>query len=83
MAGSPDLWSRWGQWQKTDVDGMKGGEALILELNRIVHTSGIASPVTTRRGLAARLRYLDSPAGRAELRAQGISPRTIRSWMRS
>ncbi|MER7535623.1 hypothetical protein ABTX77_12650, partial [Streptomyces sp. NPDC097704] len=83
MAGSPDLWSRWGQWQKTDVNGMKGGEALILELNRIVHTSGIASPVTTRRGLAARLRYLDSPAGRAELRAQGISPRTIRSWMRS
>ncbi|MFF3604219.1 hypothetical protein [Streptomyces sp. NPDC002463] len=83
MAGSPDLWSRWGQWQKTDVNGMKGGEALILELNPIVHTSGIASPVTTRRGLAARLRYLDSPAGRAELKTQGVSPRTIRSWMKS
>ncbi|MFI1712532.1 hypothetical protein ACIGW4_33820 [Streptomyces sp. NPDC053513] len=83
MAGSPDLWSRWGQWQKTDVNGMKGGEALILELNRIVHTSGIASPVTSRRGLAARLRYLDSPAGRAELKAQGVSVRTIRTWMRA
>ncbi|MFF9851439.1 hypothetical protein [Streptomyces litmocidini] len=83
MTGSPDLWSRWGQWQKTDVNGMKGGEALILELNRIVHTSGIASPVTSRRGLAARLRYLDSPAGRAELKAQGVSLRTIRTWMRA
>ncbi|MFF0477630.1 hypothetical protein [Streptomyces sp. NPDC004284] len=39
---------------------MKGGEALVLELNRIVHTSGIASPVTSGRGLNARLRSLDS-----------------------
>ncbi|MET9350648.1 hypothetical protein [Streptomyces termitum] len=83
MAGSPDLWSRWGQWQKSDAAGMKGGEALILELNRIVHTSGITSPVTARRGLTARLRYLDSPAGRAELAAQGVSPRTIRTWMKA
>ncbi|GHB08635.1 hypothetical protein ACIQRS_25880 [Streptomyces termitum] len=83
MAGSPDLWSRWGQWQKSDAAGIKGGEALIRELNRIVHTSGITSPVTTRRGLTARLRYLDSPAGRAELAAQGISPRTIRTWMKA
>ncbi|MFE3124016.1 hypothetical protein ACFXHD_11415 [Streptomyces hydrogenans] len=83
MAGSPDLWSRWGQWQKTDARGMKGGEALIHELNRIVHTSGITSPVTTHRGLTARLRYLDSPAGRAELTAQGVSPRTIRTWMKA
>ncbi|MFF0479436.1 hypothetical protein [Streptomyces sp. NPDC004284] len=82
MAGSPDLWSRWGQWQKSDADGMKGGEALILELNRIVHSSGIASPITSRRGLVARLRYLDSPAGRAELQTQGVSPRTIRTWMK-
>ncbi|MGO4636389.1 hypothetical protein AB4225_36640 [Streptomyces sp. 2RAF24] len=83
MSGSPDLWSRWGEWRKTNANGMKGGEALILELNRIVHASGIASTVTTHRGLTARLRYLDSPAGRAELKAQGISPRTIRSWMKS
>ncbi|MER7521017.1 hypothetical protein [Streptomyces sp. NPDC126499] len=62
---------------------MKGGEALILELNRIVYSSGISSPVTSKRGLAARLRYLDSPAGRQELKTQGVSPRTIRSWMKA
>ncbi|HEY9369437.1 hypothetical protein [Streptomyces sp.] len=81
MAGSPDLWTRWGEWQNKNAHGMKGGEALIQELNRIVHSSGIASPVTTTRGLAARLRYLDSDAGRAELAEQGVTPRALRSWM--
>jgi hypothetical protein len=61
---------------------MKGGEALVLELNRIVYGSGISSPVTSRRGLAARLRYLDSPAGRAALAEQGVAARTVRSWMK-
>ncbi|MFD9612742.1 hypothetical protein ACFWWS_25600 [Streptomyces sp. NPDC059083] len=61
---------------------MKGGEALILELNRIVYSSGIASSITTKRGLGARLRYLDSPAGRAALKDQGVTARTIRAWMR-
>lgn len=83
MAGSPDLWSRWGEWQKSNARGMKGGEALILEMNRIVYTSGISSPVTSRRGLTARLRYLDSKAGREELKAQGVSSRTIRTWMKA
>ncbi|MFE0916139.1 MULTISPECIES: hypothetical protein [unclassified Streptomyces] len=82
MAGSEDLWARWGDWRKHDARGMKGGEALILELNRIVHSSGIASPVTSRRGLAARLRYLDSPAGREALAQQGVTARTLRSWTR-
>ncbi|MFD9106305.1 hypothetical protein ACFVZN_35190 [Streptomyces virginiae] len=82
MAGSEDLWARWGDWGKHDARGMKGGEALILELNRIVHSSGIVSPVTSRRGLTARLRYLDSPAGRQALAEQGITPRTVRSWTR-
>ncbi|WP_405785646.1 hypothetical protein [Streptomyces sp. NBC_01367] len=82
MAGSEDLWARWGDWRKHDARGMKGGEALILELNRIVHSSGIASPVTSRRGLAARLRYLDSPAGREALAEQGVTARTLRSWTR-
>ncbi|MEV6332873.1 hypothetical protein [Streptomyces sp. NPDC051909] len=81
MAGSPDLWARWGEWNKNNARGMKGGEALILELNRIVHSSGIASPVTSRRGLKARLRYLDSAAGRTALAEQGVTPRTLRSWM--
>ncbi|MFI5672714.1 hypothetical protein [Streptomyces sp. NPDC051704] len=82
MAGSEDLWARWGDWRKHDARGMKGGEALILELNRIVHSSGIVSPVTSRRGLAARLRYLDSAAGREALAEQGVTARTVRSWMR-
>uniref|UniRef100_UPI003F49707B hypothetical protein n=1 Tax=Streptomyces sp. CA-141956 TaxID=3240051 RepID=UPI003F49707B len=82
MTGSPDLWSRWGEFQKYNTRGMKGGEALILELNRIVYSSGIASPITSKRGLAARLRYLDSAAGREALKDQGVTPRTIRSWMR-
>ncbi|GAA3507488.1 hypothetical protein [Streptomyces showdoensis] len=82
MAGSPDLWSRWGEFGKFNTRGMKGGEALILELNRIVYSSGISSPVTSRRGLSARLRYLDSAAGRQALKDQGVSARTLRSWMR-
>lgn len=82
MAGSPDLWARWGRFGGYEARGMKGGEALVLELNRIVYASGISSPITSRRGLAARLRYLDSRAGRDALKEQGVSPRTIRSWMR-
>ncbi|MFD4377787.1 hypothetical protein [Streptomyces sp. NPDC058486] len=81
MAGSPDLWSRWGEFQRFDTRGMKGGEALVQELNRIVYSSGVSSPVTSKRGLAARLRYLDSKAGREALKEQGVSPRTLRSWM--
>ncbi|WP_030693724.1 hypothetical protein [Streptomyces globisporus] len=61
----------------------EGWRALILELNRIVHAWGIASPVTSRRGLAARLRYLGSPAGREALKDRGIPLRTIRTWMKS
>ncbi|MFI8449060.1 hypothetical protein [Streptomyces erythrochromogenes] len=80
MAGSENLWARWGDWRKHDARGMKGGEALILELNRIVHSSGIVSPVTSRRGLAARLRYLNSPAGRQALAEQGVTARSLRSW---
>ncbi|MFE4594407.1 hypothetical protein [Streptomyces laurentii] len=83
MDGSPDLWSRWGELGKFEARGMKGGEALVLEINRIFRSSGISSPVASRRGLTARLRYLDSKAGRAALAAQGAAPRTIRTWMRN
>ncbi len=76
MAAS-DLWTNFGHYGAT---GITGAEALAYELNRIVYTSGIKSPVTTDRGLQARLRYLDSKAGRAELRAQGISPARVRAW---
>lgn len=82
MTGSSDLWRRWGEWQKYGAQGMKGGEALIMELNRIVYQSGISSPATSRRGMNARLRYLNSAAGRAELKAQGVSERALKSWMK-
>ncbi|MET7540032.1 hypothetical protein [Streptomyces sp. NPDC005507] len=82
MAGSPELWAEWGEWQKYNARGLKGGQALVLELNRIVYQSGIASPITSKRGQNARLRYLDSKAGRQELRAQGVTDRAMRSWFR-
>ncbi|MFH8617246.1 hypothetical protein ACH4E8_19480 [Streptomyces sp. NPDC017979] len=72
----------WGQWQKHNARGMSGAEGLRRELDRIVRAGGIASPVTTTRGLSARLRYLDSPAGKAELKRQGVTPRLLRAWGR-
>jgi hypothetical protein len=80
--GSEGLWARWGDWKKYDARGMKGAEALILELNRIVYSSGIASPIGSRRGQNARLRYLDSKAGREALRAQGVSDRAMKAWFK-
>jgi hypothetical protein len=79
MTGATVLW---GEWQKYHAQGMSGAEALARELDRIVRDGGITSPVTTRRGLAARLRYLDSRGGRDALLAQGVSARAIRSWYR-
>ncbi|MFG3255423.1 hypothetical protein [Streptomyces sp. NPDC048172] len=72
--------NEWGEWQKHGARGMSGGHALTEEIDRVVRAHGIASPVTSKRGLTARLRYLDSPAGRAALRAAGAGPRTIRDW---
>ncbi|MFD8780194.1 hypothetical protein [Streptomyces sp. NPDC059916] len=34
------------------------------------------------RGLRVRIHYLDSKAGRAELRAQGVTDRAMRSWFK-
>lgn len=73
---------QWGQWHKHGARGIRGGEALAREMDRILYSNGIASPVTTRRGLGARLRYLDSPAGRAALKDAGVRPRTLRDWMK-
>lgn len=77
MTGASDLW---GEWQKYRADGMKGAEALAREIDRIARQGDIASPVTTTRGLNARLRYLSSPAGRQTLREHGVSSRLLRSW---
>ncbi|MER5772491.1 hypothetical protein [Streptomyces sp. NPDC001985] len=73
---------RWGEWQKHNARGKRGAGALHAEIDRIARAGGITSPVTTTRGLKARLRYLDNPAGRAELAAQGVSRRLLRSWER-
>ncbi|RVU14817.1 hypothetical protein EOT10_40210 [Streptomyces antnestii] len=80
--GSEGLWARWGAWEKYSARGMKGAEALILELNRIVYSSGIASPIGSKRGQNARIHYLDSKAGREALRAQGVSDRAMKSWFK-
>ncbi|MGQ4517353.1 hypothetical protein [Streptomyces sp. DW26H14] len=78
MTGPLD--SLWGEWSKYDAKGMKGSEALVQEITRIVYESGIKSPITSKRGVDARLHYLESAAGRAALAAQGVTPRALKSW---
>nr|WP_180218876.1 transcriptional regulator [Streptomyces albus] len=54
-------------------------------LDRLAAEGGIRSPVTTRRGLDARLRYLtNSPAGYQAMRDAGITVArgTLRRWLR-
>jgi hypothetical protein len=70
----------WGEFSKYGAQGVKGGAALAREIDRIAREGGIASPVTTTRGLNARLNYLASPAGQKTLRQHGVSPRLLRSW---
>ncbi|MFI9106579.1 hypothetical protein ACIGXA_39390 [Streptomyces fildesensis] len=77
--GATDLW---GEWQKHGAQGISGARALATELDRIAHQGGITSPVTTHRGLTARLRYLSNPPGREVLHKNGISTRLLRSWDR-
>lgn len=62
--------------------GERGSEAAARVLDS--HVQGIASPVTTRRGLTARLRYLTrSQAGQDAMREAGISVtrRTLKAWL--
>ncbi|MCU7705650.1 hypothetical protein [Streptomyces albidoflavus] len=77
MSGASDLW---GEFGKHHAQGQKGAQALGQEIERIAREGGIASPVTTTRGLRARLRYLDSPAGRRALAEHGVSSRLLRAW---
>ncbi|MFB8139270.1 hypothetical protein [Streptomyces parvus] len=79
MSGATDLW---GEWQKHGAQGMSGAQALASELDRIAREGGIATPVTAKRGLSARLRYLSSGPGRQVLARHGISARLLRSWNR-
>ncbi|MCY0923441.1 MULTISPECIES: hypothetical protein [unclassified Streptomyces] len=79
MSGATDLW---GEWQKHGARGMSGAQALAAEIDRIAGEGGIATPVTAKRGLSARLRYLSSGPGRQVLDRNGISARLLRSWNR-
>ncbi|MFD4015276.1 hypothetical protein ACFWRX_24110 [Streptomyces albidoflavus] len=77
MSGASALW---GEFGKHHAQGQKGAQALGQEIERIARQGGITSPVTTTRGLRARLRYLDSPAGRRALAEHGVSIRLLRAW---
>ncbi|MEU1382331.1 hypothetical protein [Streptomyces albidoflavus] len=70
------------RWSRSShhAQGQKGAQALGQEIERIAREGGIASPVTTTRGLRARLRYLDSPAGHRALAEHGVSSRLLRAW---
>lgn len=64
------------------VRGAPGGRALAGELEDLVKVP--ASPVTTPRGLHARLNYLKTPAGKEAMERAGLNvhPDTIRKWAR-
>jgi hypothetical protein len=67
------------------AQGVKGSTAAAGVLDRLALEGGIASPVTTRRGLNARLNYLThSAAGYEAMRDAGITvtSRTLRAWVR-
>ncbi len=63
--------------------GIKGHEAIWRQLDRLVDY--IKSPITSPRGLAARLRYLTgSKSARQAAREAGltVTDRTIKAWQR-
>lgn len=71
------------EFGKYGARGIRGGEAVARQLDRLV--TFIASPITSARGLGARLRYLTSSKGaRAAAREAGltVNDRTIRDWQR-
>ncbi|MFF7474261.1 transcriptional regulator [Streptomyces sp. NPDC008092] len=62
--------------------GERGSEAAARVLDSLA--GYIATPVTSARGLSARLRYLTrSAAGRDAMRAAGVTvtPRTLKAWL--
>lgn len=64
--------------------GQRGSQAAARVLDRLALEGGVVSPVSSKRGLRARLRYLDSGPGRRAMQAAqiAVSPRTLRRWMR-
>ncbi|MBC2879815.1 MULTISPECIES: hypothetical protein [Streptomyces] len=73
---------RWNQFGFYGAQGLAGKDALSQQLQELVRAGGIKSPVDSPRGLAARLRYLDSPRGREALREAGIKarPSVVKAW---
>lgn len=87
---STDGWKNFGKY---GADGDPGnvhgkialGRALEDALERMIVEGGIRSPANTRRGLAARMRYLTATkGGPAAMTQAGITatPATIRAWTR-
>ncbi|MFB6817583.1 transcriptional regulator [Streptomyces sp. NPDC056347] len=73
---------RWMDFGRYGADGAPGAEALGTAIEAMV--TGIASAVDTRRGMAARLRYLTAAdAGYEAMDRAGIhvSPRTLIAWL--
>ncbi|MGW1496129.1 hypothetical protein [Streptomyces sp. NPDC002402] len=62
--------------------GVALGRAMEEALSRQIREGGIRSPVTTPRGLHARLNYLHSDAGRQAMAEAGIDvkPRAMNNW---
>lgn len=87
---STDGWKNFGTYgANRDPGNIHGAVALAqaLEdaLERMIIDGGIQSPVTSRRGLMARMRYLTTTKGGAQAMVDaGITarPATIRAWTR-
>ncbi|MFJ8871278.1 transcriptional regulator [Streptomyces sp. NPDC102473] len=73
---------RWMDFGMFNAHGVPGADALGAAIENMV--TGIASPVDSERGLAARLRYLTkTDAGYEAMDRAGIhvSPRTLMAWL--
>ncbi|NUK19813.1 hypothetical protein [Streptomyces lunaelactis] len=80
-------WKNFGTYgANRSLENVRGGKALgrALEeaLERQIIEGGIKSPVTTPRGLKARLKYLNSDAGVEAMREAGITvkSRALKNW---
>ncbi|QKW05081.1 transcriptional regulator [Streptomyces sp. NA04227] len=70
------------EFGKFGARGIKGGEAIARRLDALA--GGIVSPVTSRRGLMARLNYLTrTPRARQAAREAGLTAtdRTVKAWL--
>ncbi|MFE1951156.1 transcriptional regulator [Streptomyces sp. NPDC059524] len=70
------------EFGKYGAQGIKGHEAVARQLDRLA--GFIATPVTARRGLMARLHYLTrTPHARAAARDAGltVTDRTLKAWL--